>query len=439
MLMGHVKIIIALLIFLLFTFLPIFAIFTATAWKIIYTVIASIYVMLNQKMLKQSFFAMDKYKMISLSLCIYTLSIVWGLFVIIYNNGDFSYFGYWIIGLYGRMITYVFLAVLLMKWFKPNAVMKLFLLFFVMAISLQSISTIIFLFDYDIKNVWFGLLEATSANVKMMNDTDGAYLTRVSFKGFTVFADTMRCSLAVIIYIFLKKRYIITRVWDCLVLFAILGNVFYGRSGLIFSLAFLSIYALCSLSVKNIKNICIYSIMILSVGAGIINFAESNPVYANALKWVMEPFYSVVDSITYGSKISLGNSSDIMMSMYFLPDENTLLIGDGKFQEDDGHYYMHTDVGIMRHMLFYGIIGQSMGYLIYIILCINWLMINKNDATNRWLIAGFIGLLIFGEIKGTPLTELLSMLVAMTLMNGMDICNKKKRWCGDCWQNRWFR
>lgn len=437
--MKYIKIIIALLIFSLFVFLPIFAIFSATVWKVIYTVIASIYVLMNFRTLKQSFVNIDKYMMITLSLCIYLVSIVWGLCVIIYNNGEFSYFGYWIVGLYGRVVTYVFLAIILMKWFKPNNVMKSFLLFFLVAIFLQTLSTMIFLFDYNIKNMWFSLLEHTSSNVNMMDDMDGAYLTRVSFKGFSVFGDTIRCSLALILYLYLKKRYKVPYKWDFLALFALLGNVFYGRSGLIFSLAFLLIYALLNLSVKNIKNICVYGIVVFSVAAGIINFAESNPVYLNAMKWVMDPFYSVVDSITYGSHVSLGHSSDNMMSMYFLPNENTILIGDGRFQEDDGHYYMRTDVGVMRHMLFYGVVGQSLGYLIYIILCINWLMINKNDATNRWLIAGFIGLLIFGEIKGTPLTELLSMLVAMTLMNGMDICNKKKRWCGDCWQNRWFR
>ena len=54
--------------------------------------------------------------------------------------------------------------------------------------------------------------------------------------------------------------------------------------------------------------------------------------------------------------------------MWFSVSKSTLLFGDGFFRNPfgDGHY-MHTDVGYMRHILFYGIIPSSLLYCFYLL------------------------------------------------------------------------
>ncbi|MBQ6064327.1 MAG: hypothetical protein IJK87_11990 [Prevotella sp.] len=53
------------------------------------------------------------------------------------------------------------------------------------------------------------------------------------------------------------------------------------------------------------------------------------------------------------------SSTNKLKNMYdILPSETkTWIIGDGKFKNDDGTYYMYTDVGYSRHIFFYGLIG----------------------------------------------------------------------------------
>ncbi|AUC85233.1 hypothetical protein CW731_07945 [Polaribacter sp. ALD11] len=50
-------------------------------------------------------------------------------------------------------------------------------------------------------------------------------------------------------------------------------------------------------------------------------------------------------------------STDVLSKMYFEISMDTLLFGDGKYFNNDGSYYMYTDAGYMRNILFYGVLG----------------------------------------------------------------------------------
>ena len=53
------------------------------------------------------------------------------------------------------------------------------------------------------------------------------------------------------------------------------------------------------------------------------------------------------------------SSTNKLRGMYeILPTETkTWIIGDGKFKNEDGTYYMRTDIGYSRHIFFYGLLG----------------------------------------------------------------------------------
>ncbi|MBB6271533.1 hypothetical protein HDF26_001960 [Pedobacter cryoconitis] len=82
----------------------------------------------------------------------------------------------------------------------------------------------------------------------------------------------------------------------------------------------------------------------------------------NVLPWAFEMFQN--DS---GGKLETASSNEVK-TMYFTPPLKTLLIGDGYYVNpyDNTRYYMDTDVGYMRHILFYGIVGLLLIASIYI-------------------------------------------------------------------------
>lgn len=52
----------------------------------------------------------------------------------------------------------------------------------------------------------------------------------------------------------------------------------------------------------------------------------------------------------------------LLNRMLFIPDFKTILIGDGRYTENE-LYYMETDAGIMRPLLFGGLIFAFLRYI----------------------------------------------------------------------------
>lgn len=87
-------------------------------------------------------------------------------------------------------------------------------------------------------------------------------------------------------------------------------------------------------------------------------------VETSVLPWAFEMFMN--DS---GGKLET-NSSNELKEMYFMPPVKTLLIGDGLYVNpyDNTRYYMDTDAGYMRHVLFYGIVGCVLTAILYLLI-----------------------------------------------------------------------
>ncbi|MGK6353388.1 hypothetical protein [Parapedobacter sp. DT-150] len=74
-------------------------------------------------------------------------------------------------------------------------------------------------------------------------------------------------------------------------------------------------------------------------------------------------------------------STDILSSMYFPLKATTFLFGDGRYLTSDGSYYRYTDVGYMRHILYYGVPGQLLlvGYQLLFFLKPALARVSSND------------------------------------------------------------
>ncbi|MGO3443883.1 MAG: hypothetical protein ACTINA_10280 [Pseudoalteromonas distincta] len=63
------------------------------------------------------------------------------------------------------------------------------------------------------------------------------------------------------------------------------------------------------------------------------------------------------------------SSSDVLNDMYFPISESTFLLGDGYYKDPNNSalYYMRTDAGYMRHILYYGFFPSMFLYLFYLL------------------------------------------------------------------------
>ncbi|GHV39966.1 hypothetical protein FACS189490_04410 [Clostridia bacterium] len=105
--------------------------------------------------------------------------------------------------------------------------------------------------------------------------------------------------------------------------------------------------------------------------------------------------------------------------MYFWPGFKTFLFGDGRYVGVTGiGYYMRTDVGVMRAMLFYGIFGEIIGYLVPAIIIIGIAKTYKysvsRESTVLLCLLLFIQMFFF-ELKGDPFFYTLTFILPLLL------------------------
>jgi hypothetical protein len=112
-------------------------------------------------------------------------------------------------------------------------------------------------------------------------------------------------------------------------------------------------------------------------------------------------------------------STDMLEDMYniFPTTTKTWIIGDGKFKNEDGSYYMRTDIGYSRQIFFYGLIGLIPYWII--ILCIYRLCVRqyRNSAIKLFLIVLFLFEMILNFKALASLSSYLGLFLAWGLMN----------------------
>src|SRR5690606_31294028 len=84
----------------------------------------------------------------------------------------------------------------------------------------------------------------------------------------------------------------------------------------------------------------------------------------SVLPYALEMIYNFLQS----GKLSTV-STDKLSKMYFSVPYDTLLFGDGHWNDPDGvGYYMQTDAGYMRHVLYFGLFPSMILYALYVFL-----------------------------------------------------------------------
>lgn len=90
----------------------------------------------------------------------------------------------------------------------------------------------------------------------------------------------------------------------------------------------------------------------------IFYFSESSI----AVKYALEPLMQLVETGSFESK----SSDELLEKHLYMPTEKQIIIGDGRYiDESTGAFYGHTDSGIIRPLLYGGVLFQ----IIYLLLC----------------------------------------------------------------------
>ncbi|TWF44333.1 hypothetical protein FHW36_101253 [Chitinophaga polysaccharea] len=137
----------------------------------------------------------------------------------------------------------------------------------------------------------------------------------------------------------------------------VIGTFFAGRTGFIgilFGLALL-IFSARSIYFKLGSIVKIFSILTIAIGIIILLLPAEiyDLVVDKLLPFAFEFVYSYIEGGTVTT-----TSTDALSNMYFPISIQTFILGDGRYMDFNGSgYYMSTDAGYMRQILFFGVFG----------------------------------------------------------------------------------
>ena len=339
-------------LFILFSFcfllyMPKFNI-PSTLFDILSYGIPMIYLLVNIKVLKklsnkQSFFL----------LCIALLLFMSCLFPLINKTNDFSYFKVHLDSC-KILLSYVALLCLIIKKHGDRMSLYYFMYYYILTHVIYVLVTIIMVCFPSLQDMWFTLVHK-DALIGIRDE----YLFRVGWQGFAGFRLTLHCTFSVIFALYLRYRVrpCVIRTGQFWLSFAgcLMGNMFYGRSGLVVTIV-VSILAILIWNRQNIIKILKFACL----AAGIILFMTSLkdvPLLGEWYDWMSRPIVNMMSSGEFGDS-SFETLKE--MNQIEIPPES-FLFGDGRYTED-GHYYMGTDAGFIRNVFFWGIFGAVISY-----------------------------------------------------------------------------
>jgi len=158
-------------------------------------------------------------------------------------------------------------------------------------------------------------------------------------------------------YILMENKGFFTIKNSLIFLLLFVGSFFAGRTAFIGLGLSLILYFL-SVGKKREKILSFFSLLIATACIAyllyftILSDDIKEVVENQLLPFVFEAVYNYIED---GSTST--SSGEVLDNMYFPISFITFLFGDGRYTGADGAYYLHTDAGIMRNILFYGIFG----------------------------------------------------------------------------------
>ncbi len=211
-----------------------------------------------------------------------------------------------------------------------------------------------------------------------------------------------------LIFIFMGRYSIYFNNYKTYLLFFLLitANFFVGRTG--FTGIIFALILLFSAKVSYSKFLSVTKNILICIGIACIVYLLFVPtdvkdiIENNVLPFTFELFYNMDKGQGFSSA-----SSDHLLQMLSIPIEPLVyFIGTGQFTNMDGSYYMHTDSGYMRQILFGGMGYVILSVLLFIYLFFSSIAIKKKFHANwnfRFFIYCVVSYFLLLQIKGLTL------------------------------------
>lgn len=149
---------------------------------------------------------------------------------------------------------------------------------------------------------------------------------------------------------------------------------------------------------KVIRTIVSVPVIIIMLSLIYIQFSNNDSLDQKIDKmnnFAFQMFYNYQES----GQLETSSTDALFNRMYFsIESTKTVLIGDAIYSNDDGSYYMHTDAGYMRNVLYFGIIGLII-LLIYQMKFFEW-RDRSNWIPNIFILTYILVMHIKGDVLG---------------------------------------
>lgn len=287
-------------------------------------------------------------------------------------------------------------------------------------VSLYVAFTIVCIVFPQVATFWKTIIVISEHDSYMLSGIIAKYVGRFSWNGFAGYGATYACSLGVFLASLQltklnksKKKHNII-IFGLLCTICLIGNFFYGRTGLLVS----GIIILSTIIVVTIKkkktNILIGASFTLAITLAVL-FALKNqiPIIDSVYNWAFEPIINALSGNGFTS-----DSTDSLLNMYKIPPVSSFLFGDGYYTDPvSGLYYQGTDVGFLRLIFYWGIFPS-----LFLYISIFYLFKKTALYQGKHSLFAFFVLFLLFEMKGEAALTILIFVSSTTLLKKDTSC-----------------
>lgn len=302
-----------------------------------------------------------------------------------------------------------------------------YIMYYLYSVVLYICFTVLTLIFKDLREVLLDCLYLTEKN--RVDLQYASYFTRFGWSGWSGFDETMLCTIGVSLSCILILKHTNETGVQMRFLFLagamLVGNMFYGRTGLTISLLCLMLTSVITFFRGQLKFVFLLIVLLVFAIGSLLFLKQYVPAINNWFDWAFSAFINLIESGRF--RDNTGSLGYLFDKMYWIPQVDTLLLGDG-YYTFAGKYYMETDSGIMRLMLYFGIINYLMGITAYILILCAFIKKNCEGKMGREKFGIFIMLLVMMalfEVKGESFYKMVCIFLPMAFIKQEKLINVK--------------
>lgn len=378
------------------------------AQKLLVFLVLILYISLNYLVV---FKKTDRYRFNSCVLMWVTIAAIALLVPVVHGTGDFSYARKLLTNT-NELLSWTAFIIFVKKEAENGNELEVLTDRFGMIVSMYVFFSVICMFAHGFRAFWKTVVFFSEKELFELQYEK--YIGRFGWDGFAGFNATFLCSFGVLLCLACLNRKLHARestikfgvILSYMVVFLI-GNVLYGRTGLIVS-SLMILLLLIQVCIVNKKIQYLFLALLLGLFAivAIVILKDAIPALSALYEWAFEPIINYLSGKGFSA-----TSLDSLKRMYVMPTSSTVLFGDGYYTDPvTGSYYRNTDVGVLRLTYMWGIIPTILAYLFTLKVFQRTII---NDGMMRYLV--FIMLVLF-EAKGEVFRMLLYMFTAISLL-----------------------